>query len=121
MHVMKRAIKASKDGSKSVLAKPHGTYCSFVKYLAQAPEVPPSPTVPAAEGTTSLVALLEPCEVQWFSQSLNFPVPGTGELLSSFQQTESISHFLPLRLWRVMRKPDLSVTAKKAVERPELA
>lgn len=89
--------------------------------LAQALEIPPSLRVPAAEGTTSLVALLEPCEVQWFSQSLNLPAPGAGELLSSFQQTESKSHFLPLWLWRAMGKPDLRVTAEKAIERLELA
>ena len=89
--------------------------------LAQALDILPSLRVPAAEGTTSLVALLEPCKVKWFSQSLNFLVPGPGELLSSFQQMESKSHFLPLRLWRAMGKPDLSVTAEKAIERPELA
>lgn len=46
MHVMKRAVMASKDGSKSMLGKTGGTYTSFIKYFGpstRAFSIPESP------------------------------------------------------------------------------
>lgn len=74
-HVMKRAVMASKDGSKSMLGKPGGTYPVSSSILAQALEVSLSLRVPATEGTTSLMALLETYEVKWFFSKLGLPSP----------------------------------------------
>lgn len=118
---MKRALKALKMAASPCWQNELEYTPVSSRILAQALEISPSSRDPAAEGTTSLVALLEPREFQLFTQILNFPVPGSGELLSSIQQTESKSHFLPLRLWGAIGKPDLIVTAENATERSELA